>query len=211
MIKEKINNTELQRLIALKCNKLDFEEVSDEDIEKIDEISLKGKLINGRMSGIDLDTVQLFPNLVSLSISDLEVTQQFIEDISKLKQLKKLEIVGCPFGEVDFNILEQENINIQFIGCEALPFKYPKVKDINVRGSNLDFESIDFSNVENINITESRINNAYDLLDYKNLKKVNIDASALINKQGEPIDDIKVPEETQYSHVAEIVIADERA
>lgn len=211
MLKEKINNIELQRLIALKCNKLDFEEVSDEDIEKIDEISLRGKLINGRMSGIDLDTVQLLPNLVSLSISDLEVTQQFIEDISKLKQLKRLEIVGCPFGEVDFNILEQENIDIQFIGCEALPFKYPKVKNINVRGSNLNFESIDFSDVENVNITESKINNAYDLVDFKNLKKVNIDASVLTNKQGEPINDIKVPEETQYSHVAEIVLTDERA
>lgn len=211
MLKEKINNTELQRLIALKCDKLDFEEVSDEEIEKIDEISLRGKLINGRMSGIDLDTVQLFPNLVSLTISDLEVTQQFVEDISKLKQLRRLEIVGCPFGEVDFNILEQENIDIQFIGCEALPFKYPKVKNINVRGSNLDFESIDFSNVENVNVIESKIDNVYDLSDFKNLKKVNIDASVLTNKQGEPVNDIKVSEETQYSHVAKIMLTDERA
>jgi hypothetical protein len=50
MKKEEIKNHELERLIAMKANKLDFEEVTDEDIENIDNITLNRCLINGKDS-----------------------------------------------------------------------------------------------------------------------------------------------------------------
>ena len=210
MKKEKINNLNLQRLIALKCNKLDFKDVTDEDLEKIQEITLHGKLINGKMSGIDLESIQLFPNLITLGISDFTLTQGFIRYISELSKLKSIEIISCFFEEIDFSTVEENLSDIRFIGCRNLPFKYPKQKSIIITGSEIDFNNIDFSGAENVEIIESNIKNAYDLIDFTNLVSINLDGSKLFDKHGEILEDIKVPKGAQYSHALEIKAVDPR-
>lgn len=210
MKKEKINNIQLQRLVALKCNKLDFEDVTDDDLYKIQEITIQGKLINGRMSGIDLESIQIFPNLIRLAISDFEIKRQFIQDLVQLKKLKILEFIRCSFEEVDFGQIEENVSDIRFTGCKSLNFRYPKIKSINITGSEIDFEKIDFSTVEYINIIESNIKNVCDLTQFSNITRVNLDASILIGKGGEILQDIKVPEGTQYTHALEIRAMDPR-
>lgn len=209
-MKEKINNFELQRLIAFKCNKLDFKDVTDDEIKQITELSLRGRLVNGKKSGIEVNDVILFSNLISLTISDMEINQECILNLLKLKDLKKIEIIGCIFDNVDFSILQEKDINICFIGCEELPFKYPYQKEINVKGCKLDFNNIDFSTIEYLSVTESTIINAHNLDQYDNIKAVNIDASVLMDSKGKQVSDIKVSGNTQYSHFEKILQFDKR-
>ena len=145
MKKELINNTHLQRLIALKSNKFDYEEVTDEDIDNIEELSIHGKLINGLASGIDLKgCIGLFTNLSSLSISDFILVPEVLDELKKLEKLTKLEVIGCEFDGIDFNELFK-HMQIRFVGCRELPFEIRSQKIIDIQGCEVDFKKIDLT------------------------------------------------------------------
>lgn len=210
MYKEKINNVELQRLVALKCDKLDFADVTDEDIKKISNITLRGILINGNPSGIDLDCVESFPGLEKLSIYDYAITQDLINTLTELKQVKILEFGNCSFEDIDFENIQEKLSRIRFTGCESLPAKYPKTKKVQVAGSKIDFSSIDFKQVEDVAILESIVSNAHDLDEFSEIKSVNLDGSTLFNNEGNLISDIKVSENTVYTHALKLDISNGR-
>ena len=210
MIKEKISNKELKRLIAFKSGKIDFEEVTEEDIMCIRDISLSSRLINGAESGIDLEVLKYFFSLERVRISNFEITDDVIQMLSELECLDTIEIVGCTFKDVDFTKLNGKLKRISFSKCEELPFKYPDVRDIRVIKSNIDFTNIDFTNVQNVFIQSSTIRNAHSLDDFCEIKKVNLDGTKLYDENGEEIKDIQVAEKTGYSHEEDVMLLDVR-
>ena len=206
MKKEKIESKQLQRLIALKTEKLDYSEVTDEDFDKITDISIDSRLLNGGASGISLDVISLFPNVTDVIISNYELTQEDLNRLLELKQLRSIEIARCVFSDVDFSDFTDKRLS--FTGCEALNFKYPSVKTIIIRGSRVNFECIDFKSATDIIIQESNIYNAHSLKDYPNIRSVNLDGSTLFSNYESKIPDIEVADETRYSHSIELDLND---
>lgn len=203
MKKELINNTHFQRLIALKSNKLDYEDVTDEDIDNIEELSIHGKLINGLTSGIDLKScIGFFTNLSSLSISDFILVPEVLEELKKLEKLRKLEVIGCEFDGVNFDELF-ERMQIRFVGCRELPFEIRNQRVIDIQGCEVDFRKIDLTESEAIQMLSCKIKNARNL-DEEHLTYANLNGSILTNEEGEVIPDITVPEGCRYSHLEDI-------
>lgn len=203
MKKELINNVNLQNLITLKCNKFDFDEITDEEIESISELTIHGKLINGQNAGINLaESIELFEGLEILSLSDFAITQEVIKKLKLLEKLRKLEIVNCDFYDVDFSDI-LKSINVKFVGCKELPFKIQGQKII-VEGCNIDMNNISLKGAEELSLISCFIKNAKDLESAEELQIVNLNGSILTGNNNEKIANIKVPENCSYSHIDDV-------
>ncbi len=204
MKKEEIRNTELERIIAMKTGKINFSEVTDEDLSKITEMNLNAYLINGKESGITLEDALLFPNLQTLTISNYRITQELLKLLGELKGLERLHFNNILFeGDIDFQNLLERLRKVSFINCGDLNFGYPAVDQIQVERSNIDFEKIQFSQVKRISIQDSNIKNAFGLEEY-DIESVNLDGTTLYDKNGNIVEDIEVGKSTVYTHQKEV-------
>ena len=209
MRKEKIKNRELQRLLAMKSGKMDFEEVTEEDFDKIHDIALSAYLMNGKESNIDLNVLTFFPYLKRVKISGFEVSNKIIELFHKMEELTSIGIVKCKFKDVDFSKLNGKIERIKFINCESLPFDYPEVEDVEIVGSTVDFKRINFENVQSVFIQNSIVQNAFDLNKYGHIKKVNLDGTVLYDEDNQELQDINVGENRSYTHQKKLYYHDE--
>ena len=182
MIKEKIENEELKRLISYKCGK-SFEDVTEEDIAKIYDITLNSRLINGKESGITLDILELLKGLKRLSVLNYDVSQAELETMLGSLDLDSIKFSGVTFGDVSFEKYDRLPGYISFVSCFNMPVCYPKVEVVDASGVDIDFKSIDLSQARKIIIRESIITNAHDLTDFENIEGVDLDGSRLIDEE----------------------------
>ena len=162
--------------------------------------------MNGRPSGITLDLIDLFPNLAELSISNFEISQEDIDRIESLEQLKSIIVSRCFFKDVELSALSGKKIS--FVGCESLGVKLPQLKAVVVRGSKIDFSCIDLDSATDIIIEESNIYNVKSLKDYPNIRSVNFDGSTLFSNFEDKVLDIEVSDQTTYSHSIDVDLND---
>lgn len=142
---KEFENEDFERLIAMKVNKINFEDVTEKDLLDIEEIVLKYKNWDGTFSNIDLNIIKNFPNLKSVKIIEYEITQEIILLLSKLEKLQNIEFHKCKISKVDFSNL---NIKVRFSNCGILDFKYPIGEYVDIEKSEVDFENINFENVK---------------------------------------------------------------
>ena len=205
---EKIKNQELRRLITMKAHKLNFEDVTKEDFEVIENITINGYLIDGKQLNDNLKELLFFPNLKRLKISKFKLGIEDIEVILKLKNLEDIEIVNCDFKNIEFYKLNESIKSIKFINCQSLNFKYPEIEEIFIVGTNIDFKKINFINVKKVFVQNCIVKNAYNLNDYVSIEDVNLDGSKLYNESEELIEDILVSENTKYTHEKKVYYYD---
>ncbi len=205
MEKEEIrDNKELRRIIALKLGKMPYDELGAEDFEKIYEIALNARLINGRESGISLDAISLFPNLRRLKLSNYRITKEAISKVASLAGLIDLEIFGAEFEEgVTFEGLEHTLKSLRFYNCLQVDFKYPRLEEVWLNQTDIDFSKIDLQTARSLVIRNGNVRNICDLTDFPNLERVDLDGS-ILTKGNEKVDDIKVSSKTKYTHKEEV-------
>lgn len=208
MYKEKILNKEMQRIVAYKCGKLDFNDVIDEDIEKITDIGISGRTINGKISEIEIKSLLCFTNLEEVTLSDFAITKEDIEVIAKLSKIKRISFTRCSFEEENIDLKNIEFDVFELKSCEDKFINYPKAKKICIINSTVDFEKIDFSNATSIFIGQSCIYNAFDLNEYSNILDISLDGSTIYDKSEKELTDIKVSKNTRYSHEENIYLMD---
>ena len=178
MLKEKITSLELQKYIAYKCNKLTFNDCTEEEIEKIEELSISSKLINGKKSGITLEIIENFHNLKILNITGFDISQEELNIIISLPQIDRITFFNSNFENASFSNFNNPKIKLEFRGC-ILPKVLPKLENIYIEGTEVDFKSIDFSYVKNLKITSSTIKNTFSLKEFSQIESVNLNGSRL--------------------------------
>ena len=202
------DNKELKRLVALKLGKLPDEELMAEDFSKVEEIALNTHLINGQESGISLDAISLFPNLKRLKLLNYRITKEAIDVIASLAGLRDLEIFGAEFEEgITFEGLEHTLKSLRFYNCLGIDFPYPRLDEVWLNQTDIDFSKIDLQTAKKILIRNGYIRNVCDLTDFPNIESINLDGSILI-KEDEKVEDIKVSSRTMYTHKAEVELTD---
>ena len=194
MEKEEIrDNKELRRIIALKLGKMPYDELGAEDFEKIYEIALNARLINGRESGIR-----------RLKLSNYRITKEAISKVASLAGLIDLEIFGAEFEEgVTFEGLEHTLKSLRFYNCLQVDFKYPRLEEVWLNQTDIDFSKIDLQTARSLVIRNGNVRNICDLTDFPNLERVDLDGS-ILTKGNEKVDDIKVSSKTKYTHKEEV-------
>ena len=209
MLKEKITSLELQKYIAYKCNKLTFNDCTEEEIEKIEELSISSKLINGKKSGITLEIIENFHNLKILNITGFDISQEELNIIISLPQIDRITFFNSNFENASFSNFNNPKIKLEFRGC-ILPKVLPKLENIYIEGTEVDFKSIDFSYVKNLKITSSTIKNTFSLKEFSQIESVNLNGSRLYDINESIIYDISVPSSTKYSHTDKLYLYDNR-
>lgn len=205
MKKEEIkDNKELKRIIALKLGKMPYDEIEAEDFDRIDEIALNARLINGKESGISLDAISLFPNLRRLKLSNYRITKEAISLIASLVGLRDLEIYGAEFEEgINFEGFEHTLKSLRFYNCLEIGFAYPRLEEVWLNQTDINFSKIDLQTSRRIVIRNGNVCNICDLTDFPNLESVNLDGS-ILTKDDEIVKDIQVNSKTEYTHKDEV-------
>lgn len=197
---EKIENEELKRQIALRAGKLSFNDVTEEDLDYITELTLSMKSMSGEKNEIDFSTLELFPALRKVRVIGFDINQNEIDIVSRLDWLETLEFSKCKFGEVSFKEIEEKLKRIDFSECGELVFEYPKVKNILINQCSVDFSRISLVGVQNIYVLESMIKNLPDLKEYPELRKVNLDGTTVLDENGAEVKEVVVSDTTELSH-----------
>ena len=208
MKKEEITSKELKQCICLKTGKLNFSEVTDEDIENITEIDLRGIKFNGEETDVILAELDAFPNLNGLLISHFDLKVEDIEAISRQDKLRVVQFSSCDFENIETINLPNLDVLV-FVGCTDMgKLKMPKSRVLRVIGSELNFDGVDVNNVEKLLIQNSLVNNFTSLDSKDNLIEVNLDGSTLYDKDGNLVKDVKVKPEISFSYEDEFLPED---
>ncbi len=208
MKKEEITSKELKQCICLKTGKLNFSEVTDEDIENITEIDLRGIKFNGEETDVILAELDAFPNLNGLLISHFDLKVEDIDAISRQDKLRVVQFSSCDFENIETINLPNLDVLV-FVGCTDMgKLKMPKSRVLRVIGSELNFDGVDVNNIEKLLIQNSLVNNFTSLDSKDNLIEVNLDGSTLYDKDGNLVKDVKVKPEISFSYEDEFLPED---
>ena len=208
MKKEEITSKELKQCICLKTGKLNFSEVTDEDIENITEIDLRGIKFNGEETDVILAELDAFPNLNGLLISHFDLKVEDIEAISRQDKLRVVQFSSCDFENIETINLPNLDVLV-FVGCTDMgKLKMPKSRVLRVIGSELNFDGVDVNNIEKLLIQNSLVNNFTSLDSKDNLIEVNLDGSTLYDKDGNLVKDAEVKPEISFSYEDEFLPED---
>ena len=208
MKKEEITSKELKQCICLKTGKLNFSEVTDEDIENITEIDLRGIKFNGEETDVILAELDAFPNLNGLLISHFDLKVEDIDAISRQDKLRVVQFSSCDFENIETINLPNLDVLV-FVGCTDMgKLKMPKSRVLRVIGSELNFDGVDVNNIEKLLIQNSLVNNFTNLDSKDNLIEVNLDGSTLYDKDGNLVKDVKVKPEISFSYEDEFLPED---
>ena len=208
MKKEKIKSQELRQQIMLRLNEIDYDDVTDEGLDRIKYMIFNFRAINGERVDIALEEILMFSGLENIKIGNTEVTQELIDVLNLLPELKSIEFVKCRIRAVEFKELMYKLKKLKLTCCEEVNFKYPKIKELLVFKSNINFKDVDIDRLEVIQILGSIVKNARILEDAKLLKRVSLDGTQLFDENGNIIKDLILDKEIEYSHKEEIELYD---
>ncbi len=201
---EIIKNLELRNYLQFKLNK---DNITIEDLEKIKEIVIDSQNIVGQYNKVYFEEVDLFKNLEKISIRNLGLTSENIERISNIK---KIEFINGQIRDIkkinnvislilnntevdDFeniiylsNLEELQLINIELDKFEFLE-KFKNLKKLVIKNiKNFSLAKIDFElPIEYLSIENLEDLNLNILSKYENLKTLSIDRIEADNWENE--------------------------
>lgn len=206
MKKENIRSNELKRVIAMKTGNMLFEDVSEEDLDSVDELYLRAKKYSGEPTDVDLSEVSDFTNLKILGLNGFELSTEDFDIISKLG-LSSLELNGCETGSVVIDTADSlENLVInggKIVDSEVR--KSPKL--LIVSETDVDFSKFDMSKTKRIFMRNCTIRNVGDLNSLSELEEINFDGSKVYDISGTEIKEVNVADNVMVSFEDEVIKA----
>lgn len=206
MKKENIRSNELKRVIAMKTGNMLFEDVSEEELDSVDELYLRAKKYSGEPTDIDLSEVSGFTKLKTLGLNGFELSTEDFSIISKLG-LSTLELNGCETGSVVIDTADS---------LENLVINGGKIVDLEVRKSpkllivsetDVDFSKFDMSKTKRIFMRNCTIRNVGDLNSLTELEEINFDGSKVYDISGTEIKEVNVADNVMVSFEDEVIKA----
>lgn len=206
MKKENIRSNELKRVIAMKTGNMLFEDVSEEELDSVDELYLRAKKYSGEPTDIDLSEVSGFTKLKTLGLNGFELSTEDFSIISKLG-LSTLELNGCETGSVVIDTADS---------LENLVINGGKIVDLEVRKSpkllivsetDVDFSKFDMSKTKRIFMKNCTIRNVGDLNSLTELEEINFDGSKVYDISGTEIKEVNVADNVMVSFEDEVIKA----
>lgn len=206
MKKENIRSNELKRVIAMKTGNMLFEDVSEEELDSVDELYLRAKKYSGEPTDIDLSEVSGFTKLKTLGLNGFELSTEDFSIISKLG-LSTLELNGCETGSVVIDTADSlENLVInggKIVDSEVR--KSPKL--LIVSETDVDFSKFDMSKTKRIFMKNCTIRNVGDLNSLTELEEINFDGSKVYDISGTEIKEVNVADNVMVSFEDEVIKA----
>lgn len=177
-----IKNKNLEIYISNYFGK-NIKEISKEELESLEEISLDGLSIENEYEIINFkEIMELFPNIKRITISNYVFTRENINDVA-LNNIKEYSFYKCDFKSIKnldmlnhSNILMFENcilndydfINIDFDNLEVLCISNP------VHNEEVNLMNIESPNLKELYLEKCIVNNFKAITKFQDLEFINI-------------------------------------
>ena len=180
---QNIKSEDFKELICIELDKDLIEDVSDEDLNKIENFTLNKYNISGELSDINLQEIQFLKNLKSLTVSAFDINNDFISIINNMPYLELVQFSFCNFNtnlsispKIKNLIVDNPNsFNESIINNNEF---------IRIISHNFDFRKIiNFTNIKDLYLQNCNITNIELLNNYTSLELLNIDGSKINNEQ----------------------------
>lgn len=179
----KIENKALSRYLMFTLDKSE-NTFSEEELQTVEELVLNPINIIGEYKEIDLDIIRYFPNLKNISFRNLDLSNQTIENLSKIEPLKNVYFEKCSFENV--NSLINLNIKeIEFINCSIADYSFiygmPELNLLSITNGNISINGINkLKNLQYLKLSYSNVSDRSSL-DLPCLKELHIDNTNIDN------------------------------
>lgn len=160
---------------------LDKDEILEEDLNNIEDLSLNRFKLSGIKNDINLSELKLFKNLKTLTLIKFAIDNKVIEIINEYGSLWAVQFTKCRFEEaipinkeIDYLVLDY---------CEKIdPKLINNNETIKIIGAQIDLLQVNnLNNTELLYLQDCQIKNTERLLMYNNLKLLNLEGSSIEN------------------------------
>ena len=197
---EKIKNENLKEIIFRELKKEKFEDIKENDLEKIENILLEEFDIANNKTGITINDIFYFPKLKYITLDKFLINDELIETLNKYILLNTISFVKCEFKIKQITDMKNVPETLKFIDCKNIPETLPTTKNLYFNQCDIDFNSINFDKMKYLKIEYSNVKNIHDIDKSTKIDEIYILQSKLFNKRGEEINSIKVPKNTIFTN-----------
>jgi Leucine-rich repeat (LRR) protein len=176
----KIRNENLALYLGFKLNKIG-NEFTTEELGGLTELNLNQLNEFGEQEEVDVEVLDYTPNLETLTLRNFEITDELIEKIKKMPNLKSIAFDRCiisdfsKIGEIDVDYLSITNN--RFLTTDFLKGKNYKALILN-DSDNIDIANIaDMEGLEVLYVTNSHVENPDMIGKLKNIRTLHIENS----------------------------------
>lgn len=160
---------------------LDKDEISEQDLNNIEHLTLNKYKLNGKESDINLSELYFFKNLRTLTLINFSINKDFIKIINEVKFLWAIQFSSCGFEDVV--PINQSVSQLIFDYCKN--FKCELInnnKIIKIIGSEVDLKQLNkIDNTKELYLQDCKIKNTEEILKYNRLELLNLDGSNVEN------------------------------
>jgi len=176
-----ILDSELAKNIGYQIKKYNINQFSKEELESVNEISLRNMNFRGETLNIDLEQLKDLPYLENLYLQGFTIDDDVIEKINELKDIKKIHFNQCSIKNNKKLIMQNlRHLILEF--CEDTYYNFfDSLECLSIQTKI--YETFDLSEINNkFNIKRLYINNAniinFEIIkEFNNLEVLNIDGS----------------------------------
>jgi len=176
----KIRNENLALYLGFKLNKIG-NEFTTEELGELTELNLNQLNEFGEKEEVDVEVLDYTPNLETLTLRNFEITDELIERIKKMPNLKSIAFDRCLIS--DFSKIGEINVdylsisNNRFLTTDFLKGK--KYKGLILNDSdNIDIANIaDMEGLEVLYVTNSHVENPNMIGKLKDLRTLHVENS----------------------------------
>lgn len=92
-----LKDRDLEKAACFKIGKFGNQSLSEEDFEKVEEISISNRKFSGEPKDVSLEEMRLFPNIKRVFLQYFEIDDSIAEILNSLRGLESLELSSCKF------------------------------------------------------------------------------------------------------------------
>ena len=178
-----IKSEDFKDLICIELDKDLIEDVSDEDLNQIEDFTLNRYNISGELSDINLQDIQSLKNLKSLTVNSFDINNDIISIINNMPYLELVQFSSCNF-KTNLSISPKiKNLIVDSPNSfnESIINNNESIRIIN---HNFDLRKIvNYTNIKDLYLQNCNIANIEMLNNYTSLELLNIDGSKISNEE----------------------------
>lgn len=181
----KITNKYFEEAIRHEISKLNIkQELTEEDLNNVEEINLSNKTFSGKDKNIDLLDLKLLSNVKNIYLQYFLIDDYAITIVNSLSKLENITFASCKF--INKNILEHPILNKMSIEyCDILDYAtIAAVETFRILDSSkVRFEKISKKEkIVNLLLQNCDVRNFETVEECNKLKFLNLDGSKIDNK-----------------------------
>lgn len=176
-----ILDNELAKSIGYQIKKYNINQFSKEELESINEISLRNMDFRGKTLNIDLEQLKDLAYLENLYLQGFTIDDDVIEIINELKELKKIYFSQCNIKNNKKLVMQNlKHLILEF--CEDIYYNFfdsPEFLSIQTKiDKTFDLSKINNkTNIKRLYINNANIINFETINEFNKLEFLNIDGS----------------------------------